>query len=421
MDPFGLCPRTAARCRRERRARPAPATGRRAARLRPAAPVRRPEPAARVAPRRRLPAPRGRASSSRPAAAAPFHHTRRTGHRRRRARRARSPTSRVDLFAPQRRRRLRSDRACWCSRLRRRGPVAIHVRREGQLGAQRTAAFGQADQLHLGDLYHALRPADPLEELAELVIAAFGGNGDRNLEDVVFRLRLARLKQRHAEPGRLRGLIDGLVETGRLLLGRKLRPEEIQLDLELGHLFAEALQLGHLRARERELRRELLAPIGERRDLGLDWREQQEPAADHDHGDAEAAEDDFRHFRAVDEALDERRDRHRYASNRQVSSKVTMIGLLVRSWREMRMSTSLNFPDWRRLLMNSETARVEYAVPTIFSDAPLSSNDVIQRSLGTVSTKASSSTTGRPCPWTSSSITFTRLRTSASCALTLAP
>src|SRR5262249_13716321 len=141
-------------------------------------------------------------------------------------------TSRANLLAGQLRRRLRSRGRRTCRRggrgRRRAGPprrwrVTIHVRGERHLGPQYALARLQTDQLELGDLHHTVESRDLLEELSDLVVATFGGDGDRNLGDVVLGLRLFRLEQRYPEARALRGLGHRTIEPGRLLLGGQLR------------------------------------------------------------------------------------------------------------------------------------------------------------------------------------------------------
>src|SRR5262249_19528185 len=189
------------------------------------------------------------------------------------------------------------------------------------------AAFGEPRELHFANFDDALEASDALEKLSELVVAALGRDRDRDFRDIVLWFGLAWLEERHTESRGLRRLGHRAVEARRLLFRRKLRLQHVELGLELGQLAAEALQLGHLRPGLRQLRRQLLAPALERRDLELQRRHKQEPSAGDDPDEAQNAEDDLRKLWAVDEALEERRHGHRYTSNRQVTSNVTMTGL----------------------------------------------------------------------------------------------
>src|SRR5258708_12688128 len=70
-------------------------------------------------------------------------------------------------------------------RRRRRAHRTVHVRRQDQLGADRVARPVETAQLDLRDIHDARQLGDPLEELAELVLARLGVHPHRDLALVV--------------------------------------------------------------------------------------------------------------------------------------------------------------------------------------------------------------------------------------------
>src|SRR5438552_13190074 len=70
----------------------------------------------------------------------------------------------------------------------------------------------------VADVDDAREPCNTLEERAELMIAAFGGEDDRDLRVVVAHLSLFGLEQGHGQPCGVRRVRDGAIERRRLAL-----------------------------------------------------------------------------------------------------------------------------------------------------------------------------------------------------------
>src|SRR5215471_9080187 len=142
---------------------------------------------------------------------------------------ARASRARPDALArygasPGRSRRLRR---------RRRTDGTVHVGREHQFAAHRDPRAIQAAQLDLRDVDDASHLGDPLEELAELMVASLRVHRDGDLAVVVADDRRARLEERDTEP-RCRGAVgDCAVEGGNLLLARQPVLQRVEARLEL--------------------------------------------------------------------------------------------------------------------------------------------------------------------------------------------
>ena len=254
----------------------------------------------------------------------------------------------------------------------------------------------QAAQLDLRDVHDARHLGDPLEELAELMIARLRVQRDRDLAVVVANDRRTRLEERDAEP-RCRGSVgDRSVEGGNLLLARQPVLQRVEARFELRGLPAVLQEIGDDRPVPGDLALQRAQLRAELRDLGLDGRQREKVGGGQMTIAPRAPAMSFCDLGALTtgskiggsgmSALEAAGDFER----------VTSGDGRARSRRDTTRSTSLNFPEARRFDMKSATAVAENADPATLSCPPRSSNPVIQRSLGMTPANASSSRIGRP-------------------------